>query len=58
MRRSGDATSRDPNDDYLIVLASATRSILVTGDGDLLALADRIPVMSPRAFLDRLDGAV
>jgi putative PIN family toxin of toxin-antitoxin system len=49
-------TSRDPADDYLIALAAATRSILVTGDSDLLALADRIPVMSPRAFLDSLEG--
>jgi uncharacterized protein len=48
-------TSRDSDDDYLIALASAMRSILVTGDSDLLALADRIPVMSPRAFLDGLD---
>lgn len=50
--------SRDPNDDYLIALARNTRSILVTGDMDLLALADRIPVMSPRAFLDSLDRAI
>jgi uncharacterized protein len=48
-------TSRDPGDDYLIAVASTTRSMLVTGDGDLLALADRIPVMSPRAFLDGFD---
>lgn len=47
--------SRDPRDDYLIALASATRSILVTGDKDLLALAGSIPVMSPREFLDSLD---
>lgn len=45
--------SRDPMDDYQVALASVTRSILVTGDIDLLSLADRIPVMSPRAFLDR-----
>jgi putative PIN family toxin of toxin-antitoxin system len=47
--------SRDPNDDYLIALAARTRSILVTGDADLLALAGRIPVMAPRAFFDRLE---
>jgi predicted nucleic acid-binding protein len=47
--------SRDPNGDYLIALAARTRSILVTGDADLLALAGRIPVMTPRAFFDRLE---
>ena len=47
-------TSRDSGDDYLIALAEDTRSILVTGARDLLALADRIPVLTPRGFLDRL----
>jgi putative PIN family toxin of toxin-antitoxin system len=46
--------SRDPGDDYLIALAASTRSILVTGDTDLLALAGSIPVESPREFLGRL----
>lgn len=46
--------SRDPDDDYLIVLASAHRAALVSGDKDLLALEGRIPVFSPRAFLDLL----
>lgn len=46
--------SRDPGDDYLIVLASAHRAALVSGDKDLLALAREIPVLSPRAFLDLL----
>jgi predicted nucleic acid-binding protein len=49
--------SRDPNDDYLIVLASANRAALVSGDKDLLALEEAIPVFSPRAFLDLLAGA-
>jgi putative PIN family toxin of toxin-antitoxin system len=49
--------SRDPNDDYLIVLASAHRAALVSGDKDLLALEGEIPVFSPRAFLDLLAGA-
>jgi uncharacterized protein len=49
--------SRDPNDDYLIGLASAHRAALVSGDKDLLALEGEIPVFSPRAFLDLLAGA-
>jgi putative PIN family toxin of toxin-antitoxin system len=46
--------SRDPDDDYLIALASTHRAALVTGDKDLLALEGKIPVFSPRAFLDLL----
>jgi putative PIN family toxin of toxin-antitoxin system len=46
--------SRDPDDDYLIALASAHRAALVSGDKDLLALEGEIPVFSPRAFLDLL----
>jgi len=46
--------SRDPGDDYLIVLAAAAQATLVTGDAHLLELARRIPVVSPRAFLDGL----
>ncbi len=49
--------SRDPADDYLIVLTSAHRAALVSGDKDLLALKGEIPVFSPRAFLDLLTGA-
>jgi putative PIN family toxin of toxin-antitoxin system len=39
--------SVDPDDDYLIALASHTRSVLISGDRDLLDLSDRIPVYSP-----------
>jgi putative PIN family toxin of toxin-antitoxin system len=46
--------SRDPGDDYLIALAATERARLVTGDGDLLALEEAIPVLSPRAALDLL----
>jgi uncharacterized protein len=46
--------SRDPDDDYLINLASAHRAALVSGDKDLLALEGEIPVFSPAAFLDLL----
>lgn len=49
--------SRDPNDDYLISLASAHRAALVSGDKDLLALEGEIPVFSPHAFLDLLADA-
>lgn len=49
--------SRDRDDDYLIVLASAQRAALVSGDKDLLALEGKIPVFSPRAFLDLLAAA-
>lgn len=47
-------SSIDPHDDYLIALAEHSRSVLVSGDSDLLELADRIPVYSPRGFLDFL----
>jgi putative PIN family toxin of toxin-antitoxin system len=49
--------SRDPDDDYLIGLASAHRAALVSGDKHLLDLEGEIPVFSPRAFLDLLTGA-
>jgi uncharacterized protein len=51
------AHSRDPDDDYLIALASAHSAALVSGDKHLLALEQEIPVFSPRAFLDLLAGA-
>jgi putative PIN family toxin of toxin-antitoxin system len=49
--------SRDPGDDYLIALASVHRAALVSGDKDLLSLEGKIPVFSPRAFLEILAGA-
>ncbi len=45
--------SRDAGDDYLPALAEASAAILVTGDEDLLALADA-PILSPAAFLEGL----
>lgn len=48
--------SRDPDDDYLIALASISRSVLVSGDGDLLELSDRIPVYSPTEFLSMIQA--
>lgn len=48
--------SADPDDDYLLALAEQERAILVSGDRHLLALADRYPVVTPRAFLETLTG--
>lgn len=46
--------SDDAGDDYLIALAHAQQAVLVSGDQHLLTLAERLPIMSPRAFLDSL----
>lgn len=45
--------SVDPDDDYLIALAHSRNAALVSGDSDLLQLADAIPVFSPAEFLTR-----
>lgn len=47
-------SSRDVNDNYLIALAQVSRSNLVSGDKDLLALKGQIPVSSPSQFLELL----
>lgn len=47
--------SRDPGDDYLLALAHAQRAALVSGDGDLLELAARVPVFGPAGFVRMLD---
>lgn len=47
--------SPDPDDDYLIALASISRSVLVSGDSDLLGLSGQIPVRSPAEFLAMID---
>lgn len=49
--------SRDPDDDYLIGLASAHPAALVSWDKHLLALGAEIPVLTPRAFLELIAGA-
>ena len=51
-----DAVSPDPNDDYLIALARASRAhVLVSGDPHLTSLAlPDVRVATPRDFLDRL----
>jgi hypothetical protein len=48
-------SSPDPNDDYLIALAAKARSVLVSGDRDLLGLSGKIPVFSPDQFLDLVE---
>ena len=50
--------SADPGDDYLIALASAHRAALVSGDKHLLSLSSKIPVFSPRDFLELLVGLI
>jgi hypothetical protein len=50
--------SVDPDDDYLIALASHSRSVLISGDKDLLDLSDRIPVYSPTQFRTLIEDAV
>jgi len=47
-------TSPDPDDEYLIALGAKAKAVIVSGDSDLLGLADRIPVLSPAEFLHRL----
>lgn len=42
---------KDPDDDYLIALAHSQNAALVSGDSDLLELAEEIPVFSPAEFL-------
>ena len=54
---SGVGVTDDPGDEYLVALARAARAdVLVSGDPDLLKLRSRIPVRSPREFLDSLGG--
>ena len=43
--------SVDPDDDYLVALAIAERAFLVSGDGHLTVLGDRLPVRTPADFL-------
>lgn len=48
--------SPDPDDDYLIALASVSRSVLASGDKELLGLSDQIPVSSPAEFLAMIEN--
>jgi uncharacterized protein len=46
----------DPEDEYLIALARAARvDALVSGDPHLIRLRERIPVLTPREFLNTLE---
>jgi putative PIN family toxin of toxin-antitoxin system len=47
--------STDPNDDYLLALAESERAVVVSGDQDLIGLADEFPIFTPRAFLETLE---
>jgi putative PIN family toxin of toxin-antitoxin system len=51
-----DHISADRGDDYLLALAKASASILVSGDRDLLVLAPKLPIKAPAAFLELLQG--
>lgn len=54
---SARAVGPDPDDEYLIDLARASRAdALVSGDRHLLNLRDVLPVMSPADFLAALHG--
>lgn len=50
-----DISSPDPNDEFLIALAGKARTVLVSGDRDLLGLSGQIPVYSPEQFLDLVE---
>lgn len=43
--------SKDPDDDYLIGLASSQNAILVSGDADLLDLVGGAPILAPADLL-------
>jgi putative PIN family toxin of toxin-antitoxin system len=52
-----DIVVRDPDDRWILASAIAGRAdVLVTGDQDLLAIADRAPlaILNPRGLWDRL----
>jgi putative PIN family toxin of toxin-antitoxin system len=49
--------SADRGDDYLLALAETQRALLVSGDQHLLALAEELPIDTPRGFLDTLAGS-
>ena len=46
---------RDPGDAPILATLTATKAdVLVTGDGDLLALGDKYPIETPAVFVRRL----
>jgi uncharacterized protein len=49
-----DASLRDPNDQAVLATLQASKATyLITGDKDLLALADRYPIVTPAEFWER-----
>lgn len=54
---SPEVQSPDPDDDYLIALASISRAVLVSGDQALLALSDQIPVYTPAEFVALIEAS-
>lgn len=48
--------SSDPDDDYVIALASASRAVIVSGDRHLLDLAGSIPVYTPAGFVELVEA--
>ena len=55
--KPSDLLVRDPDDRWILASATAGRAeVLVTGDRDLLDIADKapLPVLDPRAFWDLL----
>lgn len=54
LEQAGTAGLRDPNDlPVLALLIGSGADHLVTGDKDLLALADAYPILAPAEFVDR-----
>ena len=49
--------SKDPGDNYLIALARKENAVLVSGDGHLLEMREKIPIYSPRGFLELLQSS-
>jgi len=44
----------DPDDDHVLATLLASRAdVLISGDKDLLALAERYPILSPQEFVRR-----
>lgn len=56
-RATSDETLRDPADQQVLAtLLAAQADYLITGDKDLLALADRYPIVTPAEFWQRHGG--
>lgn len=47
--------SADPADDYLLALAESAQAVLVSGDRHVLELAEELPILTARAFLQTLE---